>query len=343
VKNSKDILLSFTRTMASLLAAGLTVPEALVICGSADRKTTRVCTYIRDRLYEGVPLHIAMETVSSFKFPPMYSALVKIGEESGSVATVFAKLSQYIEKKRNVRRKILQTLLYPLLVCFLTITVSIFIAVFIFPRLRDILEAFSAGTGVLDKKLEGFRTGMSISVIILAVISIAAVIAVIFHSRSDKIKLREDRIMFRLPFAGKLVSTYCTRDFSFAMELLTASGVPLVKALQNAAGVVQNSWYTKGIHTLCARISEGQSFSEASKDITVFPDYVVTWFIIGEKTGSIHSVFEQLHNYYENENDAEFGTVLSAAEPVFILIAGIILFIFVCQFVLPIFSILGGL
>ena len=184
---------------------------------------------------------------------------------------------------------------------------------------------------------------MIISVILLSAVLITVVIAAILHSKSDKIRLHEDRIILKLPFAGKLVSTYSTRDFAFAMELLTASGVPLVKSLQHAANVVQNSWYTEGIHDLCTRISEGQSFSEASREITVFPDYVVTWFIIGEKTGSIHSVFEQLHNYYENENDAEFGTVLAVAEPVFILIAGIILFTFVCQFVLPIFSILGGL
>ena len=343
MKHSGDVILSFTKTISSLLAAGLTVQEALDICGSADKKTTYVCAYIKEKLYEGVPLHSAMESVPALKFPPLYSALIKIGEESGSVAAVFAKLAQYLEKKKDIRRKVLQTLLYPLLVCILTGAVSIFIAVFIFPRLRDILAAFSAGTGTLDKKLEGFRTGMFFSVLLLSVVAAAVALAVVLRSKSGRIKLQEDRIILRLPFIGKLMTTYCTRDFSFAMELLTANGVPLVRSLQNAGGVVQNSWYAEGIYRLCSSISEGTPFSEASKEISVFPEYVVTWFIIGEKTGNIHSVFEQLHRYYENENDAALGTVLAAAEPLFILIAGSVLFIFVCQFVLPVFSILGGL
>jgi type II secretory pathway component PulF len=343
MKHTGDVILSFTKSMSALLSAGLTVPEALSVCGTADKKTAYVCAYIRERLYEGIPLHSAMESVPSLRFPPLYSALIKIGEESGSVAAVFAKLAQYIERKKNMRRKILQTLLYPLLVCFLTGAVSIFIAVFIFPRLRDILEAFSAGTGTLDKKLEGFRTSMSVSMLLLLTVTAAVVLAAVLHSKSGRIKLHEDRIILKLPFVGKLVTTYCTRDFSFAMELLTASGVPLVKSLRNAGSVVQNSWYAEGIYRLCGRISEGKSFSEASQGSSIFPEYVVTWFIIGEKTGNIHSVFEQLHSYYENENDAELGTVLAAAEPLFILIAGSVLFFFVCQFVLPVFSILGGL
>lgn len=340
---SKESILIFTKTMAALLHSGVTLQESLQICGSAERKIKPLCDDLSRQLYEGIPLHKAIFSTKYANFSNIYIALLKIGEQSGSVEIVFLKLTQYLEKKRDMSRKIKQALLYPALVCFMTVAVCVFIIIYIFPKLREIILAFSTSTEVLEQKLASISFGMVTTAILLIAIFIFIFVLIILRKNSKEALLFEDRLILSLPLIGKAMKTYCTRDFTFSMELLTASGVSLVQALTESESVVQNSWYSHEIIRLKDEISEGVSFASAASHYHVFPPYIVTWFVIGEKTGNVHSVFEQLHRYYDNENDTMINGIISATEPLFILLAGGLLFLLVFQFVLPIFSILGGL
>ena len=125
------------------------------------------------------------------------------------------------------------------------------------------------------------------------------------------------------------------------MKILCGSGIQIVDALIQSSEVVKNDYFKKEIYEVREEISEGMSFTESLKGKIVFPKYFIAWMGIGETTGNIVQIFDQIYYYYDSRSKYYLKQFSTNAESVFILLTGIIVFVMVMQFVLPIFKMLG--
>lgn len=340
---SKTTILSFTENISALLQSGLSVQESISVCARIADKTavSRMCNNISLSLSEGKPLHesLAMHGV----FPSLYIPLVRIGELTGSVPQVFARLSVYLNTKKELFRKLTAALVYPITVCVTALLVVLCMILFVFPKFSAVFEVFSAESPELAKRMESISLSVSVLATVCIFLASIVFVCVILRKLSEQFAKKIDRLLLTVPLVSKYIKTTETNDFSFAMELLCSSGVGLVSALEQSALVARNKAFKEAVLSVAEDVRNGNDVSESMKKHKEFPAYIVTWLGIGEATGSVQKSFAQIRSYYEKELSSIFSTLAAGAEPAFILAAGIIIFILVGQFVLPIFSMLGEL
>lgn len=337
-----DVLL-FTQTMHSLLSSFLPLQSALAVCkevltGKDEKKFT---TKVLKKINEGKKFSNALSEEKMFS--PLYVSLVSIGEESGTLPEVFGHLGAYLNGKRNMRRKIIQALLYPALVLATAIAVVFILTVFVLPRLEGIFEAFTNSSENIETQISKVKTGSFVSIIIL--FGFMAILTVCLAARrlNAKAALAIDSVILRIPLIKDFAMTMQMHDFSFAMKLLTQTHFPLLKSLAYAKNVLSNIRVQKAVESACKSIACGKGVGKAFEDEKIFPEYLTAWIKIAEENGEAAEAFSQIFNYYQNESESLLTSITQAAEPVFILITGTVIIAVIAQFVIPVFNLLGTL
>ena len=154
---------------------------------------------------------------------------------------------------------------------------------------------------------------------------------------------RLDRLALKLPLIGRLSRLQQMLNLTFAMETMTAGGLAVEDALQEAEGVVQNRALRAGIRGARARLLKGESLSRAFLADPVFPERLGRWMAVGERSGQVAPVFAQLRRYHQEEIEKWSTRFMSLVEPVLIVLVGIILLVLILLFITPIFSMYEGM
>jgi type II secretory pathway component PulF len=342
---NREIVLEFTQIMTSLLKSGLNIQDATALCCSiaANPKTAWLSKSLLRALQNGLPLHEALK-MHSPSFSTLYQSLVRLGEQTGSVAIVFQRMSVYLRNEKKIRGKIGNVMWYPLMVLIIAIGGSIGIITFILPRMAEIFEAFRVGTDQNDiieitRMYRSIWTTFSIFLLIPAIIVFSA----IFRKYSARFAYLTDYMFLRLPFIGVFFKAIQTMDFSFVMEMLTGSGINIHTALKETATVVTNRAYSKAILEVHSIILKGERLSSAFALYKEFPPYVATWIAVGERTGAVEPVFTQIREYFQSDVERLTDRLMNLLEPCIILVVGIIILIMIMQFILPLFTLYGRL
>lgn len=337
-----DVLL-FTQTMHSLLSSFLPLQSALAVCkevltGKAEKKFT---AKVLKKVNEGKKFSSALSDEKLF--PPLYVSLVSIGEESDTLPQVFGHLAVYLNGKRNMKRKIIQALLYPALVLATAIAVVFILTIFVLPRLEGIFEAFTNSSENIETQISKVKSGSFVSMIILFGFMVILAACLAARRLNAKAALAIDSVILRIPLIKDFAMTMQMHDFSFAMKLLTQTHFPLLKSLAYAKNVLSNIRVQKAVESACKSIACGKSVGKAFEDEKIFPEYLTAWIKIAEENGEAAEAFSQIFNYYQNESESLLTSITQAAEPVFILITGAVIIAVIAQFVIPVFNLLGAL
>jgi type II secretory pathway component PulF len=342
---NRGIVLEFTEIMTSLLKSGLTIQDAIALCGSiaANPKTVWLCKSLLKALQNGLPLHEALK-IHSLSFPPLYQSLVRLGEQTGSVAAVFQRMGVYLRTEKRIRGKIGNVIWYPALVLCIALAGSIGIVVFLLPRMAEIFSAFNVGTdGGAVVELAGVYRSIGISVTAVVIIVAVCAGSLLLRRHSARFAYLSDYLLLKMPLFGGFIKAIQTMDFSFAMEMLTGSGINVHNALRETASVVRNRAYGKALNEVYAMLLKGERLSAAFGLYKEFPPYIATWMAVGERTGAVEPVFTQIRAYFQEDVDRMSERLMNLLEPCLILIVAIIVLIMVLQFILPLFSLYGRL
>lgn len=342
MKVSEKLLISFTENLSTLINSGLSVMDALSVCKTIDdsKNNVQLCNFLLRQLSNGDPLYEALKIASS-DFNGLYVSLVKIGEKTGNIHAVLKKLSEYLNQKKVIKDKIKSSLSYPLIVFATAIIVILIIMFFVFPKLESVFEVISDGNKDFEEISGRIRLSSSFVSIFVLLVFVFSLSLFLLYKKSYSAKCLLDKLCFKIPFLNKYTAMICTYDFAFSMKLLCSSGIQIVGALEESKDVVKNEYYKSQIDLVKDSVAEGNGFSQSLADKEVFPKYLKTWMGIGETIGNVSNVFDQVYQYYTMRTDYILKQVAGNAESVFILITGIVIFALVCQFVLPIFNVLG--
>ena len=334
----------FTQTMHSLLKSSLTLQDALRVSAeiASSNADKQFCIELLKHVSEGNKLSSLLKKYKT-QFPPLYIALIKIGEDTGTLTEVFERLSEYLRSKKAMKQKISQSLAYPLFVLFMAIAVIMLIIFFVFPRLNEIFEAFAQSSGDLKLKVASIKTNLYVSSIVILFLAFLVIICAVFYKLDEKFAYAVDSILLKIPFVSKLITIIQIQDFSFAMKLLVLTHFPLVQSLSYAAGVLTNKKLKGAFLNICENISRGKAVGESFENETVLPAYLTVWVKIAERNGDIENVFSQISEYYSNESEGVASAVTSFAEPVLTLVTGLIIILLMGQIIIPVFNMLGAL
>lgn len=338
-----QLVREFTDSLSTLLAAGLTVSDALEVQQSVfeNRDGGTLIGFLRRRLERGSAFSSALEEVGG-AFSSVYCGLVRIGERIGSISRVMSRLSVYLRKRKQIRDKLLGSLTYPAIVLLVAVAGAGFIGTIVLPRVRGMFEAL--GSAVPDSAIDATDSLAVIALVLSAVLALAVVaIGVLLVSRRGRGGEAVDRLILRLPLVGEVLLRQEVLNFVFAMETLTESGVPIEAALREASRVFHNRALAEVAGRVVDRVVDGTELSTAVAESSLLPRRLAIWTRIGERTGNAGAVFGQLRVYYEEEMNRWIERFMTLVEPALIVGVGVVLLVLVLTFVVPLFSVFGSI
>jgi len=326
-----------TRQIASLLVAGLPLDEVLgVLSEQAERDYVRdLMAAIRTEVLGGHSLANTLE-LHPRDFPEIYRALVAAGEHTGKLGLVLSRLADYIEQRNALKQKIQLAFTYPVVVTVVAIGIVSFLLSYVVPQVVNVFVSTKQQLPLLTMLMlaaSNFVRGWWWA-LLLGIGALAWLIRKILAMPGPRLAF--DRWLLGAPLLGKLVRGYNTVRFASTLAILTAAGVPILRALQ-AAGETLNNVAMRGvIEQAIGRVREGTSLSRALAGTHIFPPVLVHLIRSGEATGDVTTMLDRAAAGESMELERRTMFLTTLLEPLMILVMGGIVLTIVLAVMMPI-------
>src|SRR5947199_5469582 len=322
----------------TLIKAGLPILRALDLL--TDRAATPrlrpIISQVRDRVREGKSLSEAVSEAGVFS--KVYSTAILAGEKSGNLIGVLDCYIAYQKVSTGVRKKILATLVYPVLLITVAIIIVTYLVTGVVPRFallyRDMNVELPTPTRVLIAVTVDYRFLFLGFVALLALIAMG----VFLWSRTDEGGTALDRFKFRLPLVGDTLLKFQVAQFSRTLSTLLTGGTPLVAGLQTATEAITSKLLQSTVAEATPMVREGESLHAALASKGVMPKMAVDMIEVGESSGAISPMLNSVAEFYEEEVNLRLGAMVAIIEPVLLIIMGMFVAFILISLYLPIFS-----
>lgn len=336
---------TFCRFLATMLRAGLPLPEAIdIIKGeSKNKKLKKVLTDISFEVRKGKTIS---SVLSKYKkdFDPVFLTMVKAGEESGTMEKSFDYLAKQLTMTYELIQKVKGAMMYPLVIMVAMIAVLIIMLVFVLPKLATVffelnVELPPATRFVLNV---GQFIGKYTTEVLIGVFIFAFIIFMLFTIQKTKDAIFD--FFMKLPAIKGLVIQIDIARFSRTLSTLLSSGVPIMVCLEVCANILRQPALKKEAKLFGEGVSQGKQLSEIIlTGKNVFPSTVVQTIKAGEKSGSLEEVLSEMAEFYEREVDYNLKKLTGLLEPILMLAIGVAVGGMVIIMITPIYSLAGGM
>ncbi|SAL17452.1 general secretion pathway protein F [Caballeronia sordidicola] len=326
-----------TRQLASLLIAGLPLGETLsVLTEQSERDYIReLMAAIRAEVLGGHSFASALAEHPR-DFPEIYRALVAAGEHTGKLGLVLSRLADYIEQRNALKQKIVLAFTYPAIVTLIAFGIVTFLLSYVVPQVVNVFASTKQSLPFLTiamMALSGFVRNYWWAMLI-GVIVISWFIKTLLARPGPRMAF--DRWLLTAPLLGKLVRGYNTVRFASTLAILTAAGVPILRALQAAGETLSNRAMSENVQDAIIRVREGTSLSRALGNTKTFPPVLVHLIRSGEATGDVTTMLDRASEGEARELERRTMFLTSLLEPLLILAMGGVVLVIVLAVMLPI-------
>lgn len=331
----EDILL-FTRQIYTLLKAGVPIMRALTGLQESSQNPSmrRMLGQIRESLDSGRELSVSLARHPSV-FTPFYLAMVRVGEMTGRLEEVFIRLFDHMAFERFMKEQVKSALRYPSFVVMAMAAAMLVVNLFVIPAFAKVFAGFGAELPLMTRILLGFSSFMVhwwpllIGGVVLAGAGFRGWIG------TTQGRLRWDRIKLSIPIAGKIVRKATLSRFARSFALAARSGVPIIQALTTVAQTVDNAFIAGKVERMRDNVERGESILRAAINAGIFTPVVLQMIAVGEESGSLEEMMEEVAGMYQNEVEYELKTLSQQIEPILIIALGIMVLILALGIFLP--------
>lgn len=338
----REVLL-FTEELSDLLAAGMTLADALnSLAGHGDTPSARVAADLRDRIIKGDSLSTAVRAHPE-SFPALYGNMISAGEASGAVSDVLQRLIEHYNRILEMRGRIVQALTYPIVVIILGICTIIYAMVKVVPQFLTIFKNMKTSLPASTKILISTSEFVQHNIVFIV---IGAALAGVLVSRILKTpggRLFADRMKLRLPLVKGIVANGLYAQFARTLQTLLANGVTVLSALKITEETVGNAVIAEEIRHVRSRVTDGTTISGPLAAGGVFPRMMTDLIAIGEKTGDMPSALGHIGRRYESEMDRNIKIFTAALEPILIVMVALVVGFIAISILSAVFKVTSGL
>lgn len=342
---SRKELTVFTRQLATMIGAGMTLLEALETLYDqvVSWQFKMALDDIIERIRSGSDLSSAI-SIHNKMFSEIYIQMVKAAEASGQLDTILEKLAEYMESSEELKREIRGAMMYPCFSIALITGITGFLVIFILPKFKEMFKQLDMKElpPVTDVMLKiGDFSKANIHWIFL--FFIAAIFGFFSFIKTRPGRSMWDLAKFYFPIFGELVRKISVARFSKTFATLLESGVNLMSALEIVGGVSGNVHITKICELSRDEISKGKNLSEVLGRSKLFPPILIRMMTVGEKTGHVEVLLKKLSEFYESEVRTTIKSLTSIIEPLLISIMGLCVGLVVISIFLPLLTMINKL
>jgi len=322
----------------TLIKAGLPILKSLDLLASraTSPKLRPVITQIRNRVREGKSLSEAVAEAGVFS--KVYSTAILAGEKSGNLPGVLDYYIAYQRVSTSVRKKVLATLVYPVLLLSVAMVIVTYLVTAVIPKFallyRDLGAELPTPTRLLIALTVDYRfVGLGI----VALMALAAA-GVFLWSRTEEGGTAFDRFKFRLPVIGDTLLKFQVAQFSRTLSTLLTGGTPLVAGLQTASDAITSKLLRSTVTQATQMVREGESLHAALASKSVMPEMALDMIEVGESSGALSPMLNSVAEFYEEEVNVRLSALVSLIEPILLIFMGLLVAFILISLYLPIFS-----
>jgi type IV pilus assembly protein PilC len=339
---TKDIVI-FTRQFATMINAGLPLVQSLDILAkqTENKYLAEVIGKVLHDVESGNTLADSMRNHPKV-FTDLFVNMVAAGEAGGILDVILLRLATFLEKADALKRKIKGAMIYPGVILGVAVSAVAILLIFVIPTFQTMFE--SAGVPLpmptqIVIGMSAFLQGYWWAVLL----GIAATVVMIRTAyKTDSGQLSIDRFMLRLPILGNLLRKGAVARFTRTLGTLVASGVSILDGLEITARTAGNRVIHDAVMRSRTSIAGGETIAEPLRQSAVFPPMVIQMINVGEQTGGLDEMLTKIADFYDEEVDAAVEALLSAMEPIMIVVLGTVVGGMIVAMYLPIFDMINA-
>lgn len=331
-------LVFFTRQLATMYSAGLTLERAIRGLASEERhpKMKKVLKNVGENIRKGLSLSEALQRHPGV-FSTLFVSLTKAGEVSGNLDEILDELATYLENLDDVRRKVRSAMTYPIFMVVFLFAMMSAMFMWIIPMFSDVYVQLGANLPAATRKLVSLSEWISInfSTVVLSLFGVAVGLWLVSKTRRGGYII--DSIKLKTPVFGSLLNQSILNKFSKTLGILLNAGVPVIESMNLIAKIVSNRVYEVAIGDATEYIRDGFNITSALRRTEVFPPILLQLSATGEETGELDTLLDKAADYYYKQVNALVERMTTLIEPILILMVGIIIGVMVVITYLPVF------
>ena len=337
----------FCRQFSTMVGTGISITKAFDILQSQEleNKNTRLYSVyhnVYDEIQRGQSMYEALKLQGS-AFPPMLTNMVHAGEMSGNLDSIMERTSTYFEKQSRMTAKMRSSLAYPKLLLAMAVVIVIALFTFVLPNFFVVFEDMEvelpAITQMVIKMSDFLREKWYILVFIVA----AAILTWKIALTHPAVAYQWDYIKTRLPIVSPAMKKTAISNFTNTMGMMYSSGISMLDSITVAATVLQNRYYETEFRYIIDSVASGAMMSAVLLESKLFEPMVSSMLYIGEESGNLDELLARTADFYEVEADEAIAKMITAIEPIILVLIGLIVLVLVASVILPSFALATGM
>ena len=328
----------FTRQLATMFSAGLTLERAIQSLGAEEkhRKFKKILNTVSDNIRKGLNLSESLSRHPGV-FNTLFVAMVKAGEVSGNLNEILEQLSSYLENLDDTRRKVKSAMNYPIFMILFLIGMLMVMLLVIIPKFSQVYSQLGAGLPAATRQMIDFSTWFGNNVGFLGFVTFSVISIIWLISKTQRGGYALDSFILKIPVFGTLTEQSILNKFCKTFGILIGAGVPVLETTALLRKVVDNKVYERAIDNASDLIRDGYNISTALRRTEVFPSILLQLASTGEDTGELDDLLDRAADYYQKQVDALVERMTTLIEPLLILLVGAVIALMVVLTYLPVF------
>ncbi len=322
--------------LSLLLRSGIPLVEALKIVAKSTKEQHLKNALLESasKVSEGMRFSDSLSKYPKI-FEPMYVNLIKASEQVGKLAAVLADIAVYEEDKRKNTDKIKTAMVYPMTILVMGFAVLGFLLAFVVPKMESIFASMKQQIPASTQFLLKVSDFVSEYGLVLLFFIMFIILSIRYlYKNNNKFRLAVDKKLFKI----NLVSHVSVSKFAHVLSFQLKEGLPLTDALHYASLVIDNKYMFNIVSQVRESVQAGTKFSVAVRNAGIFPELFPAAVSTGESSGNMPELLERVNEFYSKNVDKFLTSFISAIEPIFIVIIGVLVGFIVVSIMQPLFS-----
>jgi type IV pilus assembly protein PilC len=337
---TEDFIL-FNQQFVALIRAGLPILKALDLLKDriANQLLKQHISDVRDRVFSGALLSEALRAQGVF--PTVYTASVFAGERSGNLVEVISRFIQYEKTILSVRKRFLNSLIYPAFLIVLAVVMIAVILTYVIPKFGELYADLNTPLPVTTRVLIATSNTIRGNLMLIVPVLIGAIVILKIWTGSRRGLRWLDELKLTAPVLGNLWTMFSMAQLSRTLATLLQGGIPLVAALETARDASGNRVIGESIRGAITQVREGRPLSDSLEKMGHFPELALEMIRVGEQTGSLADMLNHVADFYDEDVNLKSTALLSWVEPMILVCVAVFIAAVLISLYMPIFS-LGG-
>ena len=338
IKISKEEILNFTKEILIMLDSGISIIKILEIQEQQYKAPLKdILGELKRDILNGDTLGEAFKKYEEI-FGSFYIGMIFLGESSGNLDKNLRKICEYLELEIRIIKKIKEVIFYPCILLTFSILILTFLMIYIFPNFIKLFEESKRELPLLTRILIGVSNNFHMIILFFICILIIIIFFIRYIKKDRVLKEKYDGILLKVPIIKSFIIGNFIIRFSKNISIMLSSGIVIMDILKLLKNFFENIVIKRELEKIEELLFEGKQLSEGLKKNNLFPQKYIKLVIVGEKSGELSRVFEQIAKLEEERIERDIKKLLTLVEPILIIILGLILSIIIIAIYLPIFN-----